>query len=156
MHGCLGPPRNRRCAHRPWNSLTRHEQEIRTGRSHIRCGVWGLPEMVAGQDLRREERQWPVGVQGEQEGPPESLVKKAEVLMRRGEGDKMGSSDAPQTSLSCVSCRTPGRAGFTPSLGVKGSPRDAGDPLPTEERESSHVPPLRPPYIDAAQVEPLL
>lgn len=74
----------------------------------------------------------------------------------REEGIQMGDSDAPQTSLSCMSSGTPSRADFTLSQGMKRSPRDTRDFLPTGERDSSRVPSLRSPYIDAAQVEPLL
>lgn len=94
-----------------------------------------------------------MGVQSKEEGPPESLVRKTEALVRKG---RRG-SDAPQSSLSCMSCEDPGRADFTPSLGMKRSLGDARE-FPAHKGKGIWPTslPCGPPYIDAAQVEPFL
>lgn len=157
-HGCLGPPRNRRPAHRPWNSCSKtYMQEVKHrdkgAKSHT---VWYLQPSWDGSWPRSQVRREAVAGGGSERagGAPRKSGKGNRGSYEKGGKDKMESSDAPQTSLSCMSCRTPGTAGFTLSLGMKRSPRDAGEPLPTEERESTAFSVA--PYIDAAQVEPLL
>lgn len=108
-------------------------------------GSWSRPQ------VRREAVAGGGSVQAR--GAPQKSGKKSRG---REEGIQMGDSDAPQTSLSCMSSGTPGRADFTLSQGMKRSPRDTRDFLLTEERDLSRVPSLGSPYIDAAQVEPLL
>lgn len=96
LQGPRGPPRCRQDAptvpgpqSRGPAGLSRQgvEQTV-GGESHSRGGTGVLPGAVAGQDVRREDRQGPAGVQSEQEGPPKGLGKEAQALTRTWRGQE--------------------------------------------------------------------